>query len=139
MVAGAFFGNARCSSRSREAVSRLKDDETILPANEVISSSLRTQPETHCCYSIIWRSRLWHFSDMEVPMTKHRRITGFVAVALFALAATTVNVRSHSHSTNLAIASAGMGSLKELTVDVSKLPIEEFDDQSLIFSSVTKR
>jgi len=72
-------------------------------------------------------------------MTKHRRITGFVAVALLALAATTVNVRSHSHSTNLAVASAGMGSLKELTVDVSKLPIEEFDDQSLVFSSGTKR
>ena len=72
-------------------------------------------------------------------MTKHRRITGFVAVALLALAATTVNVRSHSHSTNLAVASADMGSLKELTVDVSKLPIEEFDDQSLVFSSGTKR
>ena len=72
-------------------------------------------------------------------MTKHRRITGFVAVALLALAATTVNVRSHSHSTNLAISSAGMGSLKELTVDVSKLPIEELDDQSLVFSSGTKR
>jgi hypothetical protein len=72
-------------------------------------------------------------------MTKHRRITGFVAFALLALAATTVNVRSHSRSTNLAIASARMGSLKELTVDVSKLPIEEFDDQSLVFSSGTKR
>jgi len=69
-------------------------------------------------------------------MTKHRTITGFVAVALLVLAATTVNVRSHS--TNLAIAS-GMGSLKDLTVDVSKLPIEEFDDQSLVFSSGTKR
>jgi len=72
-------------------------------------------------------------------MTKHRRITGFVAVALLALAVATINVRSYSHSTNLAIASAGMGSLKELTVDVSKLPIEEFDDQSLVFSSGTKR
>jgi len=72
-------------------------------------------------------------------MTKHRRITGFGAVALLALAAATVNVRSYSHSTNLAIASAGMGSLKELTVDVSRLPIEEFDDQSLVFSSGTKR
>jgi hypothetical protein len=35
-------------------------------------------------------------------MTKHRRITGFVAVALLAVAATTANMRSHSpwtHST----------------------------------------
>jgi|GEM_PF-2683915 len=29
-------------------------------------------------------------------MTKHRRITGFVAVALLAVAATTANMRSHS-------------------------------------------
>ena len=70
-------------------------------------------------------------------MTKHRTITGFVAVALVALAVTVKNERSHS--TNLAIAPAGMGSLKELTVDVSRLPIDGFDDQSLVFSSGTKR
>ena len=29
-------------------------------------------------------------------MTKHRRITGFVAVALLAVAATATNMRSHS-------------------------------------------
>jgi hypothetical protein len=39
-------------------------------------------------------------------MTKHRRITGFVIVALLAIVATTANVRSHSHSTGLLTAPA---------------------------------
>jgi hypothetical protein len=68
-------------------------------------------------------------------MTKHRTFIGFVAVALLAVVSTTANVRSHSPSTDLAIASAGMMSLKELTADVAnKLPNEDFDDQSLVFS-----
>jgi hypothetical protein len=71
-------------------------------------------------------------------MTRHRTITGFVAVALLALAASTANVRSHSHATNLAIAAAGMVPHKELTADANKLPIGEFDDQSMVFSSGTK-
>jgi hypothetical protein len=33
-------------------------------------------------------------------MTKHRRITGFVAVALMAVVATVSTTRSHSHSTD---------------------------------------
>src|SRR5258706_126348 len=41
-----------CSSRSRESVSSLKEGEAILPADEVIFVSLRTQPETRACYSI---------------------------------------------------------------------------------------
>jgi hypothetical protein len=45
-----------------------------------------------------------------VPMTKHRRITGFVIVALLAVVATTANVRSHSHSTGLLTASPAMSS-----------------------------
>jgi len=39
-------------------------------------------------------------------MTKHRRITGFVIVALLAIVATTANVRSHSHLTGLLTAPA---------------------------------
>jgi hypothetical protein len=38
-------------------------------------------------------------------MTKHRRITGFVIVALLAIVATTANV-PHSHSTGLLTAPA---------------------------------
>jgi hypothetical protein len=45
-----------------------------------------------------------------IPMTKHRRITGFVIVALLAVVATTANVRSHSHSTGLLKASPAMSS-----------------------------
>ncbi|MGC2318224.1 MAG: hypothetical protein WA615_17285 [Bradyrhizobium sp.] len=73
-------------------------------------------------------------------MTKHRTFIGFVAVALLAVATTTANTRSHSPSSDLAIASAGMMSLKELTADVAnKLPNEDFDDQSLVFSRGTMR
>jgi hypothetical protein len=74
----------------------------------------------------------------EVPMTKHRTITGFVVVALLAVT-TAANVRSHSRSTELPIASAGMVSFKERTADVNRLPTEDFDDQSLVYSTGTKR
>jgi hypothetical protein len=68
-------------------------------------------------------------------MTKHRRITGFVTVALLAVVATTANVRSHSHSTGLAVASSAI-SIAELT---ENLLIEDFDDQSLVFPRGTNR
>jgi hypothetical protein len=60
-------------------------------------------------------------------MTKHRRITGFVTVALLAVVSTTANVRSHSHSTGLLTASPVM-SPAELTVEIRNLPTEDFDD-----------
>jgi len=72
----------------------------------------------------------------EVPMTKHRTITGFVAVALLAAAA---NLRAHSASADRPIAPAGMMSFEGLTADVNKLPIEDFEDQSLVYSTATKR
>jgi hypothetical protein len=36
-------------------------------------------------------------------MTKHRRITGFVAVALLAVVATTATMRSHHGTTDLTV------------------------------------
>jgi len=63
-------------------------------------------------------------------MTKHRTFTGSVVVALLAVAATVGVMRSHSPSTNRTVVAAGT-----LTVDVNKLPIEDFEDQSLVFSS----
>lgn len=54
-------------------------------------------------------------------MTKHRTITGFVAVALLAVA-TTAAMRSHSPWT-------GGPSLKDLTVDANKLPAASFEDR----------
>ena len=67
-------------------------------------------------------------------MMKHQTIAGFVAVALLAAAATAAAMRSHSPSTDRPI---GMMLFKELTADVNKLPTEDFEDQSLVFS--TKR
>jgi hypothetical protein len=68
-------------------------------------------------------------------MTKHRTITGFVAVALLAIAATATTMRSHSPATGRIIGSVDMTLLKGPAVDVNKLPTEEFDDQSLVYSS----
>jgi hypothetical protein len=67
-------------------------------------------------------------------MTKHRTITGFVAIALLAAAATAATMRPHSSSADRAITSAGMPLLNDLTVDINKLPIEDFDDQSVVYS-----
>jgi len=63
-------------------------------------------------------------------------ISAFAGVALFA-AATTM-LRSHSPSNDGR--ASGMPSLQELqsTADANKLPIEEFDDQSLVYSRAPK-
>ena len=67
-------------------------------------------------------------------MTKHRTITGFVAVALLAVAATAATLRplpSKSHPN----ASAGIMSLSELATDVNKLATDNYDDQSFVYSA----
>jgi hypothetical protein len=61
--------------------------------------------------------------DEEVLMTKHRIITGFVAVALLSVAATGGAMRSHLPWTG------GTTLLKGLTVDANKLPPADFDDR----------
>jgi len=62
-------------------------------------------------------------------------ISAFAAISL--LAAATTMLRSHSPSTNHLV---GMPSLQELqsTADVNKLQVEEFEDQSLVYSNKTK-
>jgi len=59
--------------------------------------------------------------------------------AIFLLAAATTMLRSHSSSTDR-LGTSGMPSLQELqsTGDVSKLPVEEFEDQSLVYSRAPK-
>jgi hypothetical protein len=71
-------------------------------------------------------------------MMKHRTITGFVAVALLAAATTAATIRSHSSS---AVLAASMMSLQEphTAAGVNKLPIEDFEDMSLVYSNATKR
>jgi len=66
-------------------------------------------------------------------------ISGFAAVAL--LAAATTMLRSHSPSTRRPVGVADMTLSQEnrTSVDVTKLPIEDFEDMSLVYSTVTKR
>jgi hypothetical protein len=66
---------------------------------------------------------------------KRLMISAVAAIAL--LAAATSMLRSHSPSVGRP---AGMMSLQELhtTTDVNKLPIEDVDDQSLVFSKTRK-
>ena len=69
---------------------------------------------------------------------KRLMISAFVAVALFATA--TTMLRSHTPAAGRAIGSADAMSLRELHAapNVNKLPIEDFDDQSLVFSKTTR-
>jgi hypothetical protein len=62
-------------------------------------------------------------------MTKHRTITGFAAVALLAVAATAVTMRSHSPWTDGIVVSAGTMLLKGLTVDGNKPLTADFDER----------
>ena len=69
-------------------------------------------------------------------MTKHRTITGFVAVALLAVAATAATMRSHAPEG--IVASAGTTMSKGLTVDANELPTASFDERwSAISASKT--
>jgi hypothetical protein len=66
-------------------------------------------------------------------MTKHRTITGFVAVALLAAAATVANIRTHGPSTDGIVGTATKG----LTVDANT-PTASFDERwSAIAASKT--
>jgi hypothetical protein len=64
-------------------------------------------------------------------------ISAFAAVALIAAAAAMLQ----SPSTELAAKTVAMPSLQELhtAAGVNKLPIEDFEDMSLVYSTVTKR
>jgi hypothetical protein len=63
-------------------------------------------------------------------------ISGFAVVAL--LAAATTMLRSHSPSTDHPVAAANMMS-PQTAAGANKLPIEEFEDMSLIYPTVPKR
>jgi len=74
---------------------------------------------------------------MEVSM-KRLMISAFAAVVL--LAAATTMLPSRSPATSRASVTAGMMSLQEVyaAAGVNKLPIEEFEDQSLVYSTTTR-
>ena len=61
-------------------------------------------------------------------MTKHRTITGFVAVALLTVAATAATTRSRSPWADGIVVAASTRLLKGPKVDTHKLPTANFDD-----------
>jgi hypothetical protein len=65
---------------------------------------------------------------------KRLMISALAAVALF-VAATTM-LRSHTTSANRAVATSMPGFAT--TIDVNKLPIEDFEDQSMVYSKATR-
>jgi hypothetical protein len=67
---------------------------------------------------------------------KRLMICAFAAFALFAVASA-----MRYPSTELSAGTAAMPSLQELhtAAGVNKLPIEDFEDMSLVYSTVTKR
>ena len=68
---------------------------------------------------------------------KRLLISGFVVVALLAVATT---LRSHSPWDGLSAFTTGSASAKKsmAVAGLSKLPVEEFEDMSLVFSTPTK-
>jgi hypothetical protein len=64
-------------------------------------------------------------------------ISAFSVFAL--LAAATTALRSQSPATSFSVVPAGMMSVQEIgAAGLNKLPIEEFEDQSLVFSTAPK-
>ena len=70
-------------------------------------------------------------------MTKHRTITGFVAVALLAVAATAATMRSHAPWTDGIVVAPGTTMLKDLAVDANKLSTASFEDRWSAMSAST--
>jgi hypothetical protein len=68
---------------------------------------------------------------------KRQLISAFVTIAVIAVAATMLR----SQASDRPVEPAGLMTLQELHsgARVNKLPIEEFEDQSLVFSTATKR
>jgi hypothetical protein len=77
-----------------------------------------------------------HIEPTEFSM-KRLLISGFVAVALLAVATT---LRSYSISSDRSFVTTGVALSKKspAAAGVTKLPIEEFEDMSLVFSTPTK-
>jgi hypothetical protein len=69
---------------------------------------------------------------------KRLMISGLAAVALLAAAATML--RSHSPSTDRTVGTTGMASSQQsrIATGSDKLPIENFEDMSLVFSTAAK-
>jgi hypothetical protein len=74
---------------------------------------------------------------MEVSM---KRVLNSALVVVALLIAATAVLRSHPSETKFSVSSAGMMSLQEIgaAAGLNKMPIEEFEDQSLVYSAAPK-
>jgi hypothetical protein len=72
----------------------------------------------------------------EVLMTKHRTITGFVAVALLAVAAA-ATMKSHTPWTKGIVVAAGPTSPQDVAVDANGTPAADFNDRWSALSAST--
>jgi hypothetical protein len=82
-----------------------------------------------------WCKATKHFERTEFSM-KRLLISGFVAVALIAAGTT---LRSHSiNSSERSAVTTGMVKKSSAPASVNKLPIEEFEDMSFVFSTPPK-
>jgi hypothetical protein len=68
---------------------------------------------------------------------KRLLISAIVAVALFAAATTAL--RPHSASGIRAAATAAMPPVQDLQGDTSKLPVDAFEDRSLVYPNIPQR
>jgi hypothetical protein len=70
---------------------------------------------------------------------KRQLISAFTVIAM--LAAATTMLRSHAPATSFSAGTAGMTPEQVLlsAAGLRQLPIEEFEDQSLVFSTAPKR
>jgi len=68
---------------------------------------------------------------------KRLMIAGFVAVGLLATA--TTMLRSHSSNYSAVAAYIMSAQTQRTAAGANKLPVEEFDDMSLVYSNGTKR
>ena len=77
-----------------------------------------------------------HIEPTEFSM-KRLLISGFVAVALLAVATT---LRSYSISSDRSLVTSGVALSKKspAAAGVTRLPIEEFEDMSLVYSTPAK-
>jgi hypothetical protein len=77
-----------------------------------------------------------HIEPTEFSM-KRLLISGFVAVALLAVATT---MRSYSISSDRSLVTTGVALSKKspAAAGVTRLPLEEFEDMSLVFSAPAK-
>jgi hypothetical protein len=68
-----------------------------------------------------------------------KRLLISAAIGLAMFAAATIALRPHSVSSMRAAATATMPAVQDLQGDTRKLPVEEFEDRSLVYPNIPQR